>query len=102
MRILHLEDNASDADLIRSLLCSQWPDCAVTEVNSREAFEATVRCGEYDLILSDYSLPNYNGLDALAYARGHRPEKPFIYLSGTIGEDRAIQALKSGATDYIL
>ncbi|MDR3402022.1 MAG: response regulator [Chthoniobacter sp.] len=102
MHILHLEDNTADAEMAEMLLHSRWPDCSVTALTSREAFEAAVRSGDFDLILSDYSLPQYSGLDALAYARTHCPEKPFVYLSGTIGEDRAIQALKCGATDYVL
>ncbi|MDR3405950.1 MAG: PAS domain S-box protein [Chthoniobacter sp.] len=101
MHILHLEDTTADAELIQALLQSRWPNCTVTTLASREAFETIVRNGDFDLILSDYSLPQYSGLDALAYARTHCPDKPFIYLSGTIGEERAIQALKAGATDYV-
>jgi two-component system, cell cycle sensor histidine kinase and response regulator CckA len=102
MHILHLEDNAADAELIHHLLYSRWPDCTITPLASRETFEAAVRTGEFDLILSDYSLPQYSGLDALKFVRAHRPDKPFIYISGTIGEERAIEALKAGATDYVI
>ena len=55
-----------------------------------------------DIILSDYSMPNFAGSDALALARTHAPEIPFIFLSGTIGEEIAIESLRSGAVDYIL
>jgi PAS domain S-box-containing protein len=88
--------------LIQLLLVANWPDCSVTTVKTGPAFEAAVQRGDFDLILCDYTLPGYDGLTALAYARAHCPEKPFIYLSGTIGEERAIQAMKAGATDYVI
>src|SRR6185312_2666592 len=55
-----------------------------------------------DAVLSDFSMPNFSGLDALRLARELIPETPFIFVSGTIGEERAIEAIRSGATDYIL
>jgi PAS domain S-box-containing protein len=58
--------------------------------------------GGFDVILSDYSLPGFDGLSALSMARVHFPETPFLFLSGTIGEERAVEALKRGASDYIL
>jgi two-component system cell cycle sensor histidine kinase/response regulator CckA len=102
MHILHLEVNIGDVELAKALLRSRWPDCTITALATREDYEAAVHGGDFDLILSDYSLPQYSGLEALAYARIHRPEKPFLYLSGTIGDERAIEALKRGATDYVL
>ncbi len=102
MEILHLEDSSADAELTRERLRAEWPACQTRIVNTREAFEAAVQLGHFDLILSDFSLPGYNGLTALSYARAHSPRKPFIYLSGTIGEERAVAALKAGATDYVL
>jgi DNA-binding NtrC family response regulator len=55
-----------------------------------------------DLILADYTLPSFDGLSALRIAQQHSPEVPFIFVSGTLGEDVAIEALKTGATDYVL
>lgn len=102
MHIIHLEDSAADAELIRDLLEEQWPGCQVTTITSGAAFEAAVTRGGFDLILSDYTLPGYDGLAALAFARANAPDLPFIYISGTIGEERAIEALKAGATDYVI
>jgi len=102
MHVLHLEDSLTDFDLIQDQLKSRWPDCTVTRVGDRKDYEEAVLRGGFDVILSDYTLPNYNGLAALAFAREHRPEKPFVYISGTIGEERAIEAIKAGASDYII
>jgi two-component system cell cycle sensor histidine kinase/response regulator CckA len=102
MHVLHLEDSLSDFELIHEQLKSRWPDCIVTRVGAHKEYEEAVLRGGFDLILSDYTLPNYNGLAALAFAREHRPEKPFVYISGTIGEERAIEAIKAGASDYII
>src|ERR1700722_32345 len=102
MHVLHLEDSLSDFELIHEQLKSRWPDCTVTRVSAHKEYEEAVLRGGFDLILSDYTLPNYNGLAALAFAREHRPEKPFVYISGTIGEERAIEAIKAGASDYII
>lgn len=102
MHILHLEDSVSDSVWISALLESQLPDCTVTRLASREEFEAAAVVDNYDLVLSDYSLPRYDGLKALAFVQSCKPDKPFIYFSGTIGEEKAIQALKSGAVDYVV
>jgi two-component system cell cycle sensor histidine kinase/response regulator CckA len=102
MHVLHLEDSLCDFDLIQEQLKARWPDCTVTRVAARREFEEAVLKGGFDVILSDYTLPNYNGLAALAFVRQHRPEKPFVYISGTIGEERAIEAIKAGASDYII
>ena len=102
MKILHLEDSAADAEIFEELLFAEWPDCQIRRMENREAFEATLQKDDYDLILSDYTLPNFDGLSALAIARQRRPEIPFVFLSGTIGEQRAIEALRMGANDYVL
>jgi PAS domain S-box-containing protein len=102
MNILHLEDNAEDAELVRELILEEWPDCHITRVASRFAFTGELHRRRYDLILSDFALPSLNGLEALQLARERAPDVPFIFLSGTIGEDRAIEALRSGAQDYVL
>lgn len=103
MKILHLEDNPDDADLVRELIQSEWPDCQITAVASRFAFLGELHMTRYDLILSDFRLTAaLNGMEALQLAQERAPETPFIFLSGTIGEDRAIEALQSGAQDYVL
>ncbi len=101
MKILHLEDNPHDAELLHIDILEQWPDCEIQLVASSEGFQAGVSTGP-DLILSDFNMPGYNGLEALRHARAVAPQIPFIFLSGTIGEDRAIEALTAGAADYVI
>jgi len=102
LRILHLEDNENDALLIEATLQRNHFQCEIDRVETRENFAAALDRGGYDLIISDFSLPSFDGLSALEMARQKRPDVPFLFVSGTIGEDTAIDALKSGATDYIL
>jgi two-component system cell cycle sensor histidine kinase/response regulator CckA len=102
LQILHLEDEANDAALIQRTLKAGGIACAITRVETREAFVAALERDELDLILSDYALPDFDGLAALGLAHARRPEVPFILVSGTLGEDLAIEAFKSGSTDYVL
>lgn len=101
MKILHLEDNLCDAELIHSELLAKWPDCVIDTVSDQSGFEAHL-AQVPDLILSDFSMPGFNGLEALRLARKKSVETPFIFLSGTIGEERAIEALQAGASDYVI
>ncbi len=101
MRILHLEDSPQDAELVRELLAEEWPDCAITTVATRERYSEELR-RSYDLILSDFALVGFDGTEALRLAREVAPATPFIFLSGNIGEDRAIDAMRAGAHDYVL
>jgi signal transduction histidine kinase len=101
MKILHLEDNARDAALVREVFREEWPDCRVKLVDNRADF-LTQLADPHDIILSDFNLVNFNGLEALHLAREKTPDIPFIFLSGTIGEDRALEALRSGASDYVI
>jgi PAS domain S-box-containing protein len=102
LRILNLEDEARDAELNEAMLSARWPHCELMRVDTRGDFVAALDQEDLDLILSDYTMPNFNGLEALALSRDRRPELPFLFVSGTIGEDAAIEALKNGATDYVL
>lgn len=102
MNVLHLEDNLADATLVADLLKEEWPDCEVTWVRDLPEFERDLRAIPYDVILSDFSMGSCDGLEALAVAQRDRPEIPFIFLSGTIGESRAIEAVRAGARDYVL
>ena len=102
IRILHLEDNVSDVELIRATLESQNIDCEILHVKGQKDFENAVNHSSFDLILSDYSVPSYNGFAALNFARKKNTTTPFILVSGTLGEEEAIESLKSGATDYIV
>jgi len=102
MRLLHLEDSALDAALIESVVQEEWPQCRIQRVQTRAEFQSALEGGGFDLILSDFSMPGFDGLSALELARSRCPDKPYVFISGTIGEERAIQALKCGAADYVL
>jgi signal transduction histidine kinase/FixJ family two-component response regulator len=102
LRILLLEDDAHDAELIHELLEADHFICQVTRVQTRAEFLAGLEDSGIELILADYKLPSFDGLSALKLALSTRPDLPFIFVSGTLGEEAAIEALKVGATDYVL
>ena len=103
LRIINLEDSERDAELNEAMLTARWPQCELVRVDTRQDFIAALeKEGKLDLILSDYTMPDFDGREALALAHERRPEVPFLFVSGTIGEDAAIEALKNGATDYVL
>ena len=102
LRILYLEDDPKDAELVQAMLEAEGVDCLVTRVETRADFLASLEQDGFDLILADYSLPSFDGISALKLAVDKRPELPFIFVSGTMGEEVAIEALKIGATDYVL
>ncbi len=102
LRILNLEDSSIDAELIREKLQEQWPDCLVERVETEPDFIQALERGGIDLILADYALPAFDGMSALVVVRERFSDIPFIYVSGTLGEETAIDSLKSGATDYVL
>ena len=102
MNILHLEDDSQHAALVREMLVLEWPGCTVTCVQTRQDFASELVPGRHDLILSDYTLPGFNGHEALRLARERVPDLPFVFLSGTIGEDTAVQLVQEGAADYLL
>jgi two-component system cell cycle sensor histidine kinase/response regulator CckA len=102
LRFLHLEDNIPDSELVSEVIFQEWPHCRIDRVQTHDEFVSALRGNSLDLILSDFTMPGFNGLSALALAGRHCPETPFIFLSGTIGEDAAVEALKNGATDYVI
>jgi PAS domain S-box-containing protein len=102
LRILSIEDDPKDAKLIQDLLETEDIVCEVTRVDSQAALLASLEQGGIDLILADYTLPSFDGISALKLAMTACPEVPFIFVSGTLGEEVAIEALKIGATDYVL
>src|SRR5215475_158271 len=101
LRILHLEDDPNDAELVRATLEDECISCDVTRVETRSAFLSFLEKGGFDLILVDYTLPSFDGISALKLAKEVSPDVPFIFVSGTLGEDVMIEALKLGATDYV-
>jgi PAS domain S-box-containing protein len=101
LRILYLEDDPGDAELVRETLAVEDIPCQLTRVETEADYITSLRAGGYDLIFADYTLPSFDGLSALKIARQHSPSVPFIFVSGTLGEEVAIEALKVGATDYV-
>src|SRR5437899_1363007 len=102
LKILHLEDDPGDAALIRRWLRAQWADCEIVLVDNRAAFRAALTSRPFDVILADYRLPSFDGPSALALAHQLCPAVPFIFLSGAVRDDEAVESLKAGATDYVL
>jgi diguanylate cyclase (GGDEF)-like protein len=102
LRVLNLEDDPNDSELIQAQLAKREIECDMVRLETREDFVAAMKRGGFDLILADYSLPSFDGLSALEIAMKMCPEVPFIFVSGAIGEEFAIETLKRGATDYVL
>jgi PAS domain S-box-containing protein len=100
--ILLLEDDPADAKLIQVKIEEADLAFRTTCVRTREEFDDALRLGRCDIILADYRLPKYDGMSALRLAQERCPEIPFIFVSGTMGEEVAIEALTQGATDYVL
>jgi len=101
VRVLHLEDNENDRLLVEEMMRADGLDCEFTAVQTRDALEASLHQGGFDLILSDYSMPSFDGMSGLAMAHEMSPKTPFIFFSGTIGEESAVNSLKKGAVDYV-
>lgn len=97
-----LEDNATDADLIQRTLRRGGMAFSLKHVDNKSDFTQQLKSNPPDLILSDFSLPSLDGYTALALAQEKRPGTPFIFVTGTMGEEVAIETLKKGATDYVL
>jgi PAS domain S-box-containing protein len=102
LRVLHLEDDVRDTELLQATLEAKGVPSELTRVETEHDFVAALKRGKLDLILADYTLPSFDGLSAMRLAQLHAPDVPFLFVSGTLGEDVAIEALKNGATDYVL
>src|SRR6188768_810031 len=102
IRILLLEDNATDADLVGHTLRRGGVAFSLEHVDTKSGFVQQIDEFRPDLILSDFSLPSMDGHTALEIARRKCPDVPFIFVTGTLGEEVAIEPLKQGATDYVL
>ena len=101
-KILMVEDDASDAELIVRELKRAGMRCDAHRVETAVEFRRELDEYQPHVILSDFSMPKFDGMEALAIAKRSHPEIPFIFVSGTIGEENAVRALQSGAIDYVL
>src|SRR3977135_2472564 len=101
LRLLLTEDNAADAELELRELKRAGLRIAHRVADTEEGFVSALREFSPDVILSDFSMPGFDGMAALALVREFAPDVPFVFVSGTIGEEYAIRALKSGAADSV-
>jgi two-component system cell cycle sensor histidine kinase/response regulator CckA len=101
VRVLHLEDNENDRLLVEEMVRADGLDCEFTAVQTRDDLESSLHKGGFDLIISDYSMPSFDGMSGLSIAHELSPKTPFIFFSGTIGEESAVNSLKRGAVDYV-
>ena len=102
LRILHLEDDPGASARVQETLAAGGFSCEVMRVSTQAGFRTSLGQDDFDLILADNTLPSFDSLSALRLATERRPEVPFIFVSGTLNEEVAIESLKLGATDYIL
>ncbi|SDL59522.1 PAS domain S-box-containing protein [Pedobacter sp. ok626] len=101
LKILILEDNESDADLLNRELKKSGLSFTSEIVQTRIAFEQALHGFNPDLILSDYSLPSFDAVEAFRIKQNKHPHIPFIIVSGIIGEENAVELIKAGVTDYV-
>ncbi len=100
--ILHLEDNPMDREVVAKTLKAEGIECQILSCEQKNQFQTALEQAGFQIILSDYQLPGFDGHQALEMAQKICPEIPFLFLSGVLGEEAAIESLKSGATDYVL
>jgi PAS domain S-box-containing protein len=100
--ILYLEDNPRDAELVRDKLQQLTMPCELRIATGRAQYEAALAQTRFDLILSDYAMPDYDGFAALSLALDKQPDVPFILISGMLSEEQAVDCLHRGATDYVI
>lgn len=102
IHILHLEDSRVDHALVKFALQRSKVACELTLTDTMDEFRVEVESGRYDIVIADYHLPGFTGLDAWEVARDLRPDLPFVILSGAIGEAAAVEAMHLGVSDYLL
>lgn len=102
LRILSLEDDPNDTELVHATLETEGIACEVLRVDTEAEFRTSLERGVVDLILADYKVSSFDGISALKLATSICPEVPFLFVSGMLGEEVAIEALKIGATDYVV
>lgn len=103
VRILLLEDRKEEAELTTRMVLKSLPNAMFTVADNKADFMEKIHWAEYNLVLGDYNLPDYNGLEALLYIRGQFPSLPFIFVTGTLNsEEKAADAILRGANGYVL
>jgi signal transduction histidine kinase/DNA-binding response OmpR family regulator len=102
VRVLLVEDEVDDAELLQLELERRGLRPLVTRVETESGLRGALEWGEWDVVISDYSMPMFDGLRAFRIAREVRPDLPFIFVSGALGEERAVEAMRAGARDYIV
>src|ERR1700719_3329894 len=102
LRLLMVEDSEDDAAMLLRELRRGGYDVIHERVETSDALIAALNNQKWELVISDHSMPHFSGLDALNILRSHGSEVPFIFVSGTMGEEAAVAALKDGAQDYLM
>jgi CheY-like chemotaxis protein len=102
VRVLHLEDNPRAAELVRDRLEADHLACEITHVKSQYQFEAAIAKRDFDLVLCDYNLADYDGLTAMERARRSQPDVPVIFISGAMGDNPTQECQRMGAADCVL
>src|SRR5258706_14975551 len=102
LRVLHIEDSEQDMALIARHLKRAGYDVISDRVETAETMTGALESREWDVILCDYSMPQFNALAALALVKEMKADVPFIIISGTIGEEAAVEAMRAGAHDYLM
>jgi len=102
LRVLYIEDSPHDAKLCLRQLEQAGYELSARLVTSREEFEEDLRTQPYDVILADYRTPNWSAMEALEALKQVDKDLPFIIVTGTLGDEGAVECIKRGATDYVL
>src|SRR6188474_922725 len=102
LRLLQVEDTEDDAALVQHALKRAGYEIFARRVDTAEGLRRELHESEWDLVIADYTMPGFSGTKALAIVREQHPDLPFIFVSGTIGEDTAVAAMRTGAHDYIM
>jgi signal transduction histidine kinase len=102
LRVLLIEDSVDDADLLKLALKRGGYDLTCECIHTPEAMQAALQDSEWDIVISDYVMPRFNGIDALKLLQARGVDVPFIIVSGHIGEELAVAAMKAGADDYVM
>jgi len=101
LKILHLEDNFLESEIIKGILLKEGLKFEIYRVENRDDFILSLENEHFDIILSDYLLPSFDGMSALELVMEKCPSTPFLFVSGKIGENLIIEAIKKGAKDYV-